>query len=330
MLQGKELSYNNLLDLDSAVNLVREFQEPAAVVLKHNNPCGAATASTLVDAFDRAWDGDPLSAFGGILGFNREVDEATATRIVADKRFVECAIAPDFTPAALEILKTKENMRLLRTGPIGPAPASYDYRRIDGGLLVQDRDLSADDLRIAKPATRRKPSAEELADLAFAWKICKHVKSNAIVLAKAGMIVGVGAGQMSRVDAVQAAVKKAGAEPKARCSPRMPFSPSRTMSKRRPRPASPPSFSPAVPRRTASRSPPATNMESPCCSAACDISGIKLKHGLMFTISINKVEGRPRWYVREPGALWRPVDFPSGKQRVSHRQEWRECQRSQR
>ena len=210
VLQGKELSYNNLLDLDSALNLVREFEGPAAVVLKHNNPCGAAVASTLVEAFERAWSGDPLSAFGGILGFNREVDEATAARIVADKRFVECVIALGFSAAALATLKPKENMRLLRTGPIGPPQASYDYRRIDGGLLVQDRDLSADDLKNAKSVTRREPTAQERSDLAFAWKVCKHVKSNSIVLAKEGMVVGVGAGQMSRVDAVQAAAKKAG------------------------------------------------------------------------------------------------------------------------
>jgi phosphoribosylaminoimidazolecarboxamide formyltransferase / IMP cyclohydrolase len=210
VLQGKELSYNNLLDLDSAINLVREFDDPAAVVLKHNNPCGAATAANLAEAFQRAWDGDPLSAFGGILGFNRDVDEATAARIVADKRFVECAIATGFSPRALEILKAKENLRLLRTGPLGPSPASFDYRRIDGGLLVQERDLSGDDLKNAKVATKREPTRQERIDLAFAWKVCKHVKSNAIVLAKQGMVVGVGAGQMSRVDAVQAAAKKAG------------------------------------------------------------------------------------------------------------------------
>ena len=214
VLQGKELSYNNLLDLDSALNLVREFDQPAAVVLKHNNPCGAAVAATLAEAFQRAWDGDPLSAFGGILGFNRDVDETTALRIVGDKRFVECVIAPGYNPAALEILKAKENLRLLRTGPITPATSPLDFRRIDGGLLVQDRDLSGDDLKSTKVATKREPTSAERADLGFAWKVCKHVKSNAIVLAKAGMVVGVGAGQMSRVDAVQAAAKKAGEKAK--------------------------------------------------------------------------------------------------------------------
>lgn len=210
VLQGKELSYNNLLDLDSALNLVREFADPAAVVLKHNNPCGAAVAPTLAEAFQRAWDGDPDSAFGSILGFNRDVDESTAARIVADKRFVECAIAPGYSPAALAILKAKENMRLLRTGPITPPTSPTDFRRIDGGLLVQSRDLPADDFKDAKVVTKRPPTTAEMADLQFAWTVCKHVKSNAIVLAKGGMVVGVGAGQMSRVDAVQQATKKAG------------------------------------------------------------------------------------------------------------------------
>lgn len=214
VLGGKELSYNNLLDLDSALNLVREFTEPAAVVLKHNNPCGAAIAATLAEAFDRAYEGDPLSAFGGILGFNREVDEATAMRITEPGRFIECIIAPDYSPAAREILTTRPkwggNVRLLRTGPLTAATAPLDVRRIDGGLLVQARDVTADDFTGAKPVTQRPPTEAERADLVFAWKVCKHVKSNAIVLAKSGQIVGVGAGQMSRVDSVQIAVRKAG------------------------------------------------------------------------------------------------------------------------
>jgi phosphoribosylaminoimidazolecarboxamide formyltransferase/IMP cyclohydrolase len=215
-LHGKELSYNNLLDLDSALNLVREFAGPASVVIKHNNPCGAAVAESLVDAFQKAYEGDPLSAYGGVLAFNREVDEATAMQITEPNRFIECIIAPAFSDAAFHLLTTrptwKKSVRLLRTGPPGDDAAraqSLDYRRIDGGLLVQKRDLSGDDFADVKVVTRRPPTPQELADLRFAWLVCKHVKSNAIVLAKNGMVVGVGAGQMSRVDSVQIAVRKA-------------------------------------------------------------------------------------------------------------------------
>jgi phosphoribosylaminoimidazolecarboxamide formyltransferase/IMP cyclohydrolase len=214
-LHGKELSYNNLLDLDSALNLVREFAEPAAVVIKHNNPCGAAVAGTLVEAFQKAYEGDPLSAYGGVLAFNREVDEATATQITEPNRFIECIIAPGFSTTALHLLTTrpswKKNVRLLRTGPLGDnadRARTLDYRRIDGGLLVQGRDLSGDDFANLKVVTKRPPTPQELDDLRFAWLVCKHVKSNAIVLAKNGMVVGVGAGQMSRVDSVQIAVRK--------------------------------------------------------------------------------------------------------------------------
>jgi len=216
VLHGKELSYNNILDLDSALNLVREFAQPAAVVVKHNNPCGAAFASNLADAFQRAFDGDPVSAFGGILAFNRVLDEATALRLAEPNRFVECIIAPDFEPAAFEILTTKptwkKNVRLLKIGPLQPNPAgvSLDYRRVEGGLLVQDRDRVAEGEGEWKTVTKRHATAAELADLHFAWKVCKHVKSNAIVLAKDGMIIGVGAGQMSRVDSVKIAIRKAG------------------------------------------------------------------------------------------------------------------------
>jgi phosphoribosylaminoimidazolecarboxamide formyltransferase / IMP cyclohydrolase len=221
VLHGKELSYNNLLDLDSALNLVREFAEPAAVVIKHNNPCGAAVAATLVEAFRKAYEGDPLSAFGGILGFNREVDEATAMQITEPNRFVECIIAPSFTDAAFGVLTTrptwKKSVRLLRTGPLdtggtGVAPVGprLDYRRVDGGLLVQDRDAGSDDFAQLKVVTKRAPTEAEMLDLRFTWLVCKHVKSNAIVLGKGGAIVGVGAGQMSRVDSVHLAAHKAG------------------------------------------------------------------------------------------------------------------------
>jgi phosphoribosylaminoimidazolecarboxamide formyltransferase/IMP cyclohydrolase len=220
-LHGKELSYNNLLDLDSALNLVREFSGPAAVVIKHNNPCGAAVGATLAEAFSKAYEGDPLSAYGGILGFNREVDEATAWQATEPNRFIECVIAPGYSDAALHLLTTrpswKKNVRLLRTGPLEeagatPAPAgrALDFRRVDGGLLVQTRDLPADDFVQAKVVTQRQPTEAEFADLRFAWLVAKHVKSNAIVLAKGGMVVGVGAGQMSRIDSVSIAVRKAG------------------------------------------------------------------------------------------------------------------------
>jgi phosphoribosylaminoimidazolecarboxamide formyltransferase/IMP cyclohydrolase len=214
-LHGKELSYNNLLDLDSALNLVREFAEPAAVVIKHNNPCGAAVAPTLAEAFLRAYEGDPLSAYGGVLAFNRAVDEPTARQITEPNRFIECIIAPGYEAAALELLTTrpswKKSVRLLETGPLGDDAAragSLDYRRIDGGLLVQSRDVGGDDFANLKVVSRRPPTAQELDDLRFAWRVCKHVKSNAIVLARDGRVVGVGAGQMSRVDSVQLAVRK--------------------------------------------------------------------------------------------------------------------------
>jgi phosphoribosylaminoimidazolecarboxamide formyltransferase/IMP cyclohydrolase len=217
-LHGKELSYNNILDLDSALNLAREFAEPAAVVVKHNNPCGAATAPTLADAFTLAWDGDPLSAFGGILAFNRPVDEATAKAIMAGERFVECVVAPHYDDTALSLLKGwKKNVRLLKTGPLSGGPQGLDYRRVDGGLLVQTRDVGADDFTKWEVKTKRQPSPAERGALEFAWLVCKHVKSNAIVLASGGRespdsfhVVGVGAGQMSRVVSVEIAVRKAG------------------------------------------------------------------------------------------------------------------------
>ena len=216
-LHGKELSYNNILDLDSALNLAREFAGPACVVVKHNNPCGAATAAKLADAFQLAWDGDPLSAFGGIIAFNKPVDADTASAIMDPKakRFVECVIAPDYDPHALDALKKwKENVRLLRTGELTGGPQGLDYRRVDGGLLVQTRDVGADNPDAWKCVTQRKPTEAEWHALHFAWFVCKHVKSNAIVLARDTQVVGVGAGQMSRVVSVEIAVKKAGEKSK--------------------------------------------------------------------------------------------------------------------
>jgi phosphoribosylaminoimidazolecarboxamide formyltransferase/IMP cyclohydrolase len=214
ILHGKELSYNNILDLDAAWNLVTEFQPPAAVVIKHNNPCGAATAETLAAAFATAHAGDPVSAFGGILAFNRPVDAATAELITAPNRFVEAIIAPEFDPAAFEIITTrptwKKSVRLLRTGGLPTGRAGLDLRRVGGGLLAQSWDAGADHPNDWKPASKRVPTPEERASLAFAWTVCKNVKSNAIVLVQGTKVVGVGAGQMSRIDSTDIAVKKAG------------------------------------------------------------------------------------------------------------------------
>jgi phosphoribosylaminoimidazolecarboxamide formyltransferase/IMP cyclohydrolase len=218
LLHGKELSFNNLLDLDSALALVRDFSVPAAVIIKHNNPCGVALGATQAEAYARAHEGDPLSAYGGVVGFNREVDAATADLLAGPNRFVEAIAAPGFSQEALAILtgkpKWKGSVRLVAVGALRLPRAEWDYRRIDGGLLVQTTDVAEVDWRQAKVVTQKAPTADELADLALAWKVCRQVKSNAIVLAKGGMVVGVGAGQMSRVDAVEIAIRKAGARAK--------------------------------------------------------------------------------------------------------------------
>ncbi|MBI3864832.1 MAG: bifunctional phosphoribosylaminoimidazolecarboxamide formyltransferase/IMP cyclohydrolase [Planctomycetia bacterium] len=212
-LHGKELSYNNLLDLDAALNLVREFTDPAVVVLKHNNPCGAGIGTTLQQAFERAWAGDPVSAFGSILGFNRPVDADVAAALCLPDRFVEAIIAPDYTREGFEALTTKPkwkaNVRLLKCPALNdPRPAGRDYRRVSGGLLVQTTDEGRDPENEWKVVTKRQPTEAELSDLRFAWSVCRHVKSNAIVFAKAGGVIGVGAGQMSRVDSVMIASQK--------------------------------------------------------------------------------------------------------------------------
>jgi phosphoribosylaminoimidazolecarboxamide formyltransferase/IMP cyclohydrolase len=206
-LQGKELSYNNLLDLDAAWRLVREFDDPAAVIVKHNNPCGVAVAPTLAEAFNLARRTDPVSAFGGIVAFNREIDGEGAAAVTA--LFLECVIAPSVSPAAREVLAAKTGLRVLETGPPAAAAAVRDLRSISGGLLVQDGDRAMADMARARVVTRRAPTAEELRALAFAWRVAKHVKSNAIVLARADRTVGIGAGQMSRVDSVRLATMKA-------------------------------------------------------------------------------------------------------------------------
>jgi phosphoribosylaminoimidazolecarboxamide formyltransferase/IMP cyclohydrolase len=215
---GKELSYNNLLDLDSALRLIRLFAEPAACILKHNNPCGAAIAEDLATAFERAYEGDPVSAFGGIVGLNRPVDRLTAEAMCRPGRFIEAVVAPSFEEDAFEILVTKptwkNSVRLIELGaPIGPndaTPQGFDLRRIEGGLLAQSWDRIEDDPTSGQVPTKRTPTDDEKRDLGFAWKVCAAVKSNAIVLAKGGQLLGVGAGQMSRLDSVRIATEKAG------------------------------------------------------------------------------------------------------------------------
>lgn len=215
ILHGKELSYNNLLDLDAAMQIVREYQQPAAVVIKHNNPCGCAVAADLATAYVNADAGDPVSAFGSVLGFNRPVDLETAEQLCVPGRFIEAIIAPDYTTDAFESLTTmpkwKTNVRLLKCpAMIEPRPLTQEYRRITGGLLVQDRDEMPDSRAEWKVVTERHPTTTEYADLEFAWAVCKYVKSNAILFAKEGMVVGVGAGQMSRLDSAYIAAHKSG------------------------------------------------------------------------------------------------------------------------
>lgn len=207
---GKELSFNNLVDCDAALEAAREFEEPAAVVVKHTNPCGVATRSSLEEAYFAAREADALSAFGGIVALNRAVDERTARRLA--ETFLECIVAPSFDAAALEILRAKKNLRLLATGAwLNADQRALSVKKIDGGFVVQARDATgAAELGASKVVTRRAPTKAEDASLDFAWRVCKHVKSNAIVLAREMTTVGVGAGQMSRVVSVDIAVKKAG------------------------------------------------------------------------------------------------------------------------
>ncbi|WP_437640177.1 bifunctional phosphoribosylaminoimidazolecarboxamide formyltransferase/IMP cyclohydrolase [Sorangium sp. So ce854] len=207
---GKELSFNNLVDADAAFEAVREFTEPAAVVVKHTNPCGVATAGDLATAYRTAREADAVSAFGGIVALNGEVDRAAAEVLI--ETFLECVIAPAYAPGALEVLRTKKNLRVLATGALLPADhRELTFKRVGGGLVVQDRDATAaSEVRAGKVVTKRAPTERELAALELGWRVCKHVKSNAIVLAVPGSTVGVGAGQMSRVESVRIACSKAG------------------------------------------------------------------------------------------------------------------------
>lgn len=213
-LHGKELSYNNYLDLDAALALVRGFSSPAAAVIKHNNPCGVATAATLADATHAALQGDPVSAFGSILGLNRQLDQATAELLCEPGLFVEAIVAPAFASQALELLtrvpKWKQNVRLMELGAAVVPAARVALRPIDGGLLVQVADDQPDVSERWQVVTCRPPTDEELQELAFAWSVVRHLQSNAIALTRQRALVGAGAGQMSRVDAVEIAIRKAG------------------------------------------------------------------------------------------------------------------------
>ncbi|HTN73722.1 MAG TPA: bifunctional phosphoribosylaminoimidazolecarboxamide formyltransferase/IMP cyclohydrolase [Pirellulaceae bacterium] len=213
-LNGKELSYNNLLDLDSALSMVRPFTQPAVTVIKHNNPCGAAIGATLAEATAKALAGDPQSAFGGVLAMNQEVDLATAEILATPGLFIEAIVAPSFSADAVKVLTTKpkwrNNVRLMEVGALPPQAAERQFRYIEGGMLAQDGDTLADPEVEWKIVTQTQPTAALLADLRFAWAMVRHIKSNAICLCKDGMLLGAGAGQMSRVDSVEIAIKKAG------------------------------------------------------------------------------------------------------------------------
>jgi phosphoribosylaminoimidazolecarboxamide formyltransferase/IMP cyclohydrolase len=208
-LHGKELSFNNLLDLDAARRVVDEFEIPAAVIVKHNNPCGCAVGGSALEAFERALATDPVSAFGGVYCFNRPIDRALAERLHAI--FVEVVMSKGYEDGALEVLEQKENVRILEDAERRNEPvADRDMRRVRGGMLVQDRDEDIELRDEMQVVTERKPTEAEWGEMLFAWKVCKHVRSNAIVLARDLGTVGIGAGQMSRVDSVKLAVEKAG------------------------------------------------------------------------------------------------------------------------
>ncbi|MFA7094987.1 MAG: bifunctional phosphoribosylaminoimidazolecarboxamide formyltransferase/IMP cyclohydrolase [Gammaproteobacteria bacterium] len=211
-LQGKELSYNNVADTDAALECVKSFEEPACVIVKHANPCGVAIGETLLEAYDRAYQTDPTSAFGGIIAFNRTLDARTAQAII-DRQFVEVVIAPKVEEEAMAVLGHKKNVRVLSCGEwSSERHPMFDFKRVTGGLLVQDRDLGTVHAQELKLVTRRAPTEQELRDLMFAWKVVKYVKSNAIVYIKNGQTIGIGAGQMSRVYSAKIAGIKAADE----------------------------------------------------------------------------------------------------------------------
>lgn len=208
-LQGKELSFNNIVDTEAALSLVREFDRPAAVIIKHTNPCGVAVADSLKDAYQRALAADQVSAYGGIVGLNQPVDKATAEELV--KIFLEAVIAPAVDEDALEVLSAKPKLRVLECGELEEREQGYDLKKVSGGFLVQDLDRGSVPAGDWKIVTEKQPSERDLEELAFAWKVVKHVKSNAIVVTKDHVSLGVGAGQMNRVGSAEIALKQAGA-----------------------------------------------------------------------------------------------------------------------
>ena len=211
-LNGKELSFNNIADTDAALECVKEFDEPACVIVKHANPCGVALGENILEAYDRAFKTDPTSAFGGIIAFNRELDATTAQAII-DRQFVEVIIAPSVSQAATDIVATKKNVRLLVCGDwAGQLTEGYDFKRVNGGLLIQERDFGMVDMEDLKVVSKVQPTEAQLRDLMFCWKVAKYVKSNAIVYCKDSMTIGVGAGQMSRVYSAKIAGIKAADE----------------------------------------------------------------------------------------------------------------------
>jgi len=213
-LQGKELSYNNILDTDAAWSAVRELTDPSCVIVKHTNPCGAATDSDIAMAYHKAWQGDPLSAFGGIIAVNRTITVAVIEEIFANKQFVEVLVAPDFEPAALELLSQKPNMRVLQTGGVNPPGGRCSLRSVEGGVLVQDEDTAqenSDSFVVAGSISLAEVDVV-MDDLVFAWRICKSIKSNAIVLAKGLQMRGMGAGQPNRVNSARIAIEQANRE----------------------------------------------------------------------------------------------------------------------
>ncbi|MFA5059468.1 MAG: bifunctional phosphoribosylaminoimidazolecarboxamide formyltransferase/IMP cyclohydrolase [Candidatus Omnitrophota bacterium] len=208
-LHGKELSFNNILDLNATVAIIREFDGPAATIIKHNNPTGVCEGKSLAKAYQNAHACDPLSAFGGIIGLNRDVDTATA-KLIAKSGFMECIIAPGFDKEALAILTQKKNVRIIEVDLKNFKPKEFDFKKVSGGLLLQDQDSRKLNISELKVVSKLKPTADQLESMHFAWKVVKNVKSNAIVLAKGKNIVGVGCGQTSRVESAATAIKKAG------------------------------------------------------------------------------------------------------------------------
>jgi phosphoribosylaminoimidazolecarboxamide formyltransferase/IMP cyclohydrolase len=209
-VQGKELSYNNYLDLDAAWSAVREFDAPTCVIVKHLTPCGIASDPEIVSAYQRAHEVDPVSAFGGVMAFNRTVPGALVEAIYANGQFIEAIIAPAYEEAAIELFKEKANARVLETGGINPPGGYLDYRSVEGGMLMMTTDVIAESPENFTVPTKREPTAAELESLLFAWKACKSVKSNAIVVAKDNATVGSGAGQPNRVNSARIAVEQAG------------------------------------------------------------------------------------------------------------------------